>query len=63
MVLAGQRAPGRTLTAEMTRLHVPGISVAVLRSGRIDWARGYGVTRVGRAAVTPDSLFQAGSIS
>jgi len=63
VILAGRRAPGRTLAAEMARLHVPGVSVAVLRGGRIEWARGYGVTRPGGAAVTPDTLFQAGSIS
>ncbi len=63
VVLADAPAPRRTITAEMRRLQVPGVSVAVLHDGRIAWAKGYGVTRAGGGAVTPDTLFQAGSIS
>lgn len=63
MVLAGTPAPVRTIAAEMDRLHVPGVSIAVLRGGTIAWSKGYGVTRAGGAPVTPDTLFQAGSIS
>ena len=47
----------------MSRLHVPGVSVAVLHGGTIEWSKGYGVTREGGSPVTPDTLFQAGSIS
>lgn len=47
----------------MSRLHVPGASVAVLHGGTIEWSRGYGITRVGGTPVGPDTLFQAGSIS
>lgn len=63
VVLAGKPAPRRTIEAEMRRLNVPGVSVAVLHGGTIDWAKGYGVTRAGGPPVTPDTLFQAGSIS
>jgi CubicO group peptidase (beta-lactamase class C family) len=35
----------------------------VIHDGKIQWARGFGVTRVGGPAVTPDTLFQAASIS
>lgn len=42
---------------------VPGVSVAVIRRGAIDWARGFGVTGVGGMPVTTETLFQAGSIS
>ncbi|NIJ31091.1 CubicO group peptidase (beta-lactamase class C family) [Sphingomonas insulae] len=63
VVLAGTPAPRRTIEAEMRRLHVPGVSVAVLHGGAIEWSKGYGVTRAGGAAVTSDTLFQAGSIS
>ncbi|MEG3163152.1 serine hydrolase domain-containing protein [Sphingomonas sp. PB2P19] len=62
-MLAGTPAPRRTIAAEMVRLHVPGVSVAVLHGGVIEWAKGYGVTRAGGTPVTPDTLFQAGSIS
>lgn len=63
VVLAGTPAPRRTVAAEMSRLHVPGASVAVLHGGVIEWSKGYGVTRAGGVPVTPDTLFQAGSIS
>ena len=52
-----------TLSARMEQLHVPGVSIAVIRNGSIAWARGYGVKRAGGAPVTAGTLFQAGSIS
>jgi CubicO group peptidase (beta-lactamase class C family) len=63
VVLAGKPASRHTLVSEMSRLHVPGVSIAVLHDGRIEWSKGYGVTRAGGAPVTPETLFQAGSIS
>ena len=47
----------------MGELHVPGVSVAVIHAGKIEWARGFGVTKLGGPPVTPDTLFQAASIS
>jgi len=48
----------------MRAYDVPGISVAVIHKGRIDWARGWGVRDlVTCAPVTPDTAFQAASIS
>lgn len=48
----------------MEALKVPGVSIAVLKDGKIDWARGYGVTAVeGGKPVTPETLFQAASLS
>ncbi|MDD1453188.1 serine hydrolase [Sphingomonas sp. H160509] len=63
VVLAGTPAPRRTIEAEMRRLNVPGVSVAVLHGGIIEWSKGYGITRAGGPSVTPYTLFQAGSIS
>ena len=63
VVLASAPAPRRTIEAEMRRLNVPGVSVAVLHGGTIEWSKGYGITRAGGPAVTPYTLFQAGSIS
>lgn len=51
------------LADEMKALHVPGVSIAVIRDGKVEWARGFGVTRQGGAPVTADTLFQAGSVS
>lgn len=63
VVLAGTHPRTETLAAEMQRLAVPGVSIAVIDHGRIAWAKGYGVTTANGAAVTPETRFQAGSIS
>ncbi len=47
----------------MATLHVPGVSIAVTHNGKIEWARGFGVTKIGGSPVTVNTLFQAGSIS
>jgi len=53
-----------TLRERLAHHQVPGVSVAVINHYRIEWARGFGVTELdGTQAVTPDTLFQAGSIS
>ena len=59
-------APKQTMTlAERMRFYqVPAVSIAVVNNGQIEWARAYGVTQVGgKQAVTPNTLFQAGSVS
>ncbi len=47
----------------MAELHVPGVSIAVIHNGAIEWAQGFGVKSLGGAPVTAETLFQAGSIS
>ncbi|MBJ7313175.1 serine hydrolase domain-containing protein [Rugamonas sp. CCM 8940] len=63
VAIEGRPVPANTLAESMRRLHVPGVSVAVIRDGKVAWARGYGVAYAGGPAVTPDTLFQAASIS
>lgn len=54
----------RAIQREMQRRNIPGLSIAVMDSGKIVLARGYGVTvRGGNAPVTAATRFQAGSIS
>lgn len=64
-VIKGQPLPGMKLTDRMKHWNgVPGVSIAVINDYKIEWARGYGV--LGEAspdAVTPETLFQAGSVS
>lgn len=55
--------PCVSLEDSMKALHVPGVSIAVVHDGKIEWARGFGVERIGGPPVTADTLFQAGSIS
>lgn len=53
-----------SIAQRMKDLGIAGVSVAVIDGGRLVWARGYGVTETGGGqAVTPTTLFQAGSIS
>ena len=53
-----------TLAERMRHYHVPGVSIAVIDSGKIAWARGFGVKEAGGTdPVTPTTIFQAGSIS
>lgn len=53
----------QSLESQMAALHVPGVAIAVIRGGKVEWSRGFGVTRQGGEAVTADTLFQAGSVS
>jgi CubicO group peptidase (beta-lactamase class C family) len=52
-----------TLAERMAQFNVPGVSIAVIHNGAIEWAQGFGVAARGGASVTVDTLFQAGSIS
>jgi CubicO group peptidase (beta-lactamase class C family) len=53
-----------TLTELMQKYRVPGVSVAVIKDFQIHWAKGYGIADVKSGApVTPETLFQAASIS
>lgn len=51
------------LAERMAALHVTGISIAVIHDGKLEWARGFGTEQVGGKPVTPETRFQAGSIS
>lgn len=55
--------PGHPLSERMAALHIPGVGVAVIHHGVIEWAQGFGVTRLGGPPVTAETMFQAGSIS
>jgi CubicO group peptidase (beta-lactamase class C family) len=53
-----------TLREMMDLFRVPGFSVAVIEDHRIAWSAGFGVVAPGSTTpVTPDTLFQAASIS
>jgi CubicO group peptidase (beta-lactamase class C family) len=53
-----------SITDRMRAYGVPGVSIAVIDHGEIVWAKGYGVAdRTTGRPVTPQTLFQAASIS
>src|SRR5438128_11010103 len=63
IVIHGQPSPMK-LTERMTYYHVPGVSIAIINNGKIEWAKGYGVLEArGTKAVTALTPFQAASIS
>ena len=53
----------RFVPDRMAHYHVPGLSLACIHNGTVEWTQAFGVTRVGGEPVTPETLFQAGSIS
>ncbi len=56
-------APAK-LSDRMAYYHTPGVSIAVINGSEIEWACGFGVLEQGKPApVTPETLFQAASIS
>ncbi|HJV41312.1 serine hydrolase domain-containing protein [Caulobacter sp.] len=63
VVIEGASADGRRLEDRMRALKTPGVAIAVVRNGKLDWARGYGVVGPGGEPVDADTLFQAGSVS
>ena len=55
---------GARLAERMTALKVPGISIAVINNGAIEWARGFGLADVASGRhVNEHTRFQAASIS
>lgn len=53
----------RFVPARMAHYHVPGLSLACIHNGTVEWTQAFGSAKVGGAPVTPDTLFQTGSIS
>ncbi|MBX7220384.1 MAG: serine hydrolase [Blastocatellia bacterium] len=64
LVIKGQGDPHLKIRDRMAFYKVPGLSLAVIDGGQVVWSRSYGVRETGNPApVTPETLFQAGSIS
>jgi CubicO group peptidase (beta-lactamase class C family) len=53
----------RFVPDRMAHYHVPGLSLACIRNGTVEWTQAFGIARVGAEPVTPETLFQASSIS
>lgn len=64
LVSEGQDLPFYTLEERMKYYHVPGVSIAVLKDGKLHWAKAYGIANSESGSkVDENTLFQAGSIS
>ena len=54
----------RYVTATMPDWGIPGVAVAVVKDGKVVYARGFGVRKLGDTArVTPETMFAIGSIT
>jgi CubicO group peptidase (beta-lactamase class C family) len=63
-VIKGETPAKMKLEDRMRFYKTPGVSIALINDGRIEWARGYGVLEAGgKTPVTPETLFQAASNS
>jgi CubicO group peptidase (beta-lactamase class C family) len=54
--------PPASIEERLRHWHVPGVSVAVVNNGAIEWAKGYGVTEAGGRVVDTETIFQTASI-
>jgi len=64
IVVKGQPPKKASLAERMKAYRVPGLSLAVINGYEIEWEEGYGVRESGGTSpVTPETLFQAASIS
>ena len=55
---------GWNIFERMKYYNVPGVSIAVIKDFKVDWAKGYGIADKSKnAPVTTETMFSAGSIS
>jgi len=62
ILIKGEADPSFSIIKRMQQTRVPGLSIAVVHEGKIDWAKGYGIAS-DDTKVDVDTLFQAASIS
>ena len=59
-----EASDGYDISQRMAYYNVPGVSIAVVENGKLEWAKGYSVANtVTGYKVDEKTLFQAGSIS
>jgi CubicO group peptidase (beta-lactamase class C family) len=63
VIIEGRELEAPSLEERMSHYGVPGVSVAMIDGGRIDWVRTYGAADEDGRPVTPTTRFQAASIS
>ncbi len=64
VLVKGRPVHKLTVAEALAKHRVPGVSVAVVSGGKVEWARGYGFASAGeRKPVDAETLFQAASIS
>lgn len=62
--IQGDSLPYFNIEERMQELGIPGVSIAMINNGEIEWAKGYGMADISEnRAVTTETMFLAGSIS
>lgn len=62
--IQGDTIPNYNIEERLKELGIPGVSIAVINDGQIEWAKGYGVADSSEnRLVTSETMFLAGSIS
>lgn len=62
--IEGDSIPNYNIEERLKELGIPGLSIAVINNGEIEWAKGYGMADSSEnRPVTTETLFLAGSIS
>lgn len=62
--IQGDSVANYNIEERLKELGIPGVSIAVINEGQIEWAKGYGVADISEnRPVTRETMFLAGSIS
>jgi CubicO group peptidase (beta-lactamase class C family) len=62
--IQGDSIPNYNIEERLKQLGIPGVSIAIINNGKIEWAKGYGVADSSEnRPVTSETMFLAGSIS
>ena len=64
LIVRGENLPAVSIEERMRHLNVPGVSVAVINDGKLEWAKAYGFAdKEDNVLATAETLFQAASVS
>lgn len=64
ILIEGEKTKHSSLTKRMQYYNIPGVSIAIINEGRIEWAKTYGVKETSsKDSLTLKSIFQAASLS
>lgn len=64
ILIKGDSVKKMNIEARMAHYKVPGLSIAIVQNGKIQWAKGYGFANTEtKTKIDVNTLFQAGSIS
>jgi len=51
------------IKSRLDKVHIPGLSAAIVKDGKIAWTGAYGFALIGKQPVTTDTIFQLASVS